>query len=57
MTPEKANNLLAVQAFISDGYHRNDTEVQRVYRPEAVDQLVSTVELERIFSFKPGTVF
>jgi len=62
MTLEKANELLARQALMGGGYNRNGAklilaEVQREHGQDAVDQLISTLELERIFEFKPGTVF
>lgn len=62
MTLEKANELLARQALMGGGYNSNGAklilaEVQREHGQEAVDQLISVLELERIFGFKPGTVF
>jgi hypothetical protein len=62
MTLEKANELLAVQALMGGGYNRNGArlihaEVQREYGQTAVDSLIDTLELERIFDFKPGTEF
>lgn len=62
MTLEKANELLAVQALMGGGYNRNGAklilaEVQREHGQDAVDQLINTLELERIFGFKPGTEF
>ncbi|HEC28082.1 MAG TPA: hypothetical protein ENI65_00640 [Gammaproteobacteria bacterium] len=62
MTLEKANELLAVQALMGGGYNRNGAklilaEVQREYGQEAVNQLITTMELEQIFGFTPGTEF
>ena len=62
MTLEKANELLAVQAFMGGGYNHNGvqlilTEVQREHGKDAIDSLTSTLELERISGFKPGTEF
>ena len=62
MTLEKANELLAAQALMGGGYHRNGAklilaEVQREHEQEAVDILINILELESIFGFKPGTAF
>ena len=62
MTLEKANELLAVQALMGGGYNRNGSklifaEEQREHGQDAVDNLINTLELERIFGFKPGTEF
>jgi hypothetical protein len=60
MTPDKANELIAVQALMECSYNRNavkliPAEVQREHGPDAVDNLTTTLELERIFGFKHGT--
>jgi hypothetical protein len=62
MTLEKAKQLLKVQADFGGFYNKNGSklilaEVQREHGQAAVDQLIGALELERIFGFKPGTVF
>lgn len=62
MTLEKARQLLKVQASFGGFYNANGSklilkEVFREHGQEAVDQLIRELELERIFGFKPGTVF
>jgi hypothetical protein len=62
MTLEKANELLAKQALMGGGYNRNGAElilaeVSKEHGQEAVDNLIQTLELDRIFGFKPGTRF
>ncbi len=62
MTMEKARELLAVQAELGGGYNRNSArlilaEVRRVHGQQAVDGLIRAFNLEKIFGFKPGTVF
>jgi hypothetical protein len=62
MTLEKAKELLKVQADFGGYYNANGAklilaEVSREHGQAAVDRLVRELELERIFGFKPGTVF
>ncbi|OFZ85992.1 MAG: hypothetical protein A2W21_10200 [Betaproteobacteria bacterium RBG_16_66_20] len=62
MTLDKARQLLKVQADFGGFYNKNGAklilaEVQREHGQEAVDALISELGLERIFGFKPGTVF
>jgi len=57
---KKANELLAVQAMIGSDYNRNGAKLilakaQREHGQQAVDQLINTLELERIFGFTTGT--
>ena len=60
MTPEKANELLVVQVLMGGGYTRNGdkpvlTEVPHEHGQDAIDSLISTLELEKIFGFKHRT--
>ena len=62
MTLDKARQLLKVQADFGGFYNKNGAklilaEVQREHGQEAVDALIRELGLERIFGFKPGTVF
>jgi len=62
MTLEKAKKLLAAQADLGGFYNANGAklilaEVQREHGQIAVDALIRELELERIFGFRPGTVF
>ena len=62
MTLEKARQLLKVQADFGGFYNANGAklilaEVQREHGQGAVDQLIRELELERIFGFKPGSVY
>jgi len=62
VTLEKARQLLKVQADFGGFYNANGAklilaEVSREHGQEAVDQLIRELELERIFSLAPGTVF
>ena len=62
MTLDRARQLLRVQAGFGGFYNKNGAklilaEVQREHGQEAVDALIGELELERIFGFKPGTVF
>ena len=62
MTLEKARQLLKVQAGFGGFYNANGSklilkEVTREHGQEAVDQLIRELDLERIFGFRPGTVF
>lgn len=62
MTLEKAKQLLKVQADFGGYYNANGAklilaEVSREHGQDAVDRLVRELELERIFGFRPGTVF
>lgn len=62
MTLERAKQLLKVQADFGGFYNANGAklilaEVQREHGQPAVDQLIRELELERIFGFKPGSVF
>lgn len=62
MTLEKAKQLLQVQADFGGYYNANGAklilaEVQREHGRAAVDRLIGELDLERIFGFKPGTLF
>ncbi len=62
MTPERARELLEVQADFGGFYNANSaklilSEVMREHGQETVDRLIRELELERIFGFKPGTRF
>ena len=62
MTLQKARELLAVQADMGGGYHRNGArlilaEVQQDHGQGAVDNLIREFDLETLFGFRPGTVF
>ena len=62
MNLEKANELLTVQPLMRGSYNRNGSklilcETQREHGQQAVDQLIHTLELERIFGFTTGTEF
>ncbi|NOY65848.1 MAG: hypothetical protein GXP13_00375 [Gammaproteobacteria bacterium] len=62
MTLEKTNKLLTVQALMGGGYNRNGAnlilnEVQREHSQQAVDPLISTLELKRLFGFTAETEF
>ena len=62
MTLEKAKQLLKVQADFGGFYNANGAklilaEVQREHGQPAVDRLIRELDLERIFGFKPGSVF
>jgi len=62
MTLEKAKQLLKVQADFGGFYNANGAklilaEVNREHGQAAVDELIRELALERIFGFKPGTVF
>jgi hypothetical protein len=62
MTPEKARELLSVQASTGGGYDRNAArlilaEVQREHGQEAVDGFIREFDLESLSGFRPGTEF
>lgn len=62
MTLEKARELLVVQANLGGGYNRNSAklilaEVVREHGQAAADRLITELDLERIFGFRPGTPF
>ena len=62
MTLERAAELLAVQAGFGGPYNANAaklilSEVMREHGQPAVDRLIGELQLERIFGFKPGTLF
>lgn len=62
MTLDKAREPLAVQVNFAGGYNRNATklilaEVERERGVEAVEQLIRSMDLERVFGIKPGTRF
>ena len=62
MTLDKAKQLLEVQAGLGGFYNANGAklilaEVSREHGQAAVDDLIRKLELERVFGFKPGTVF
>lgn len=62
MTLEKARQLLKVQAEFGGFYNANGAklilaEVSREHGQAAVDVLIGELELQRVFGFRPGTVF
>ena len=62
MTLERARQLLGVQAGFGGFYNGNSaklvlSEVMRSHGQDAVDRLIRELALERIFGFKPETVF
>ena len=62
MTLEKAKQLLEVHAGFGGYYNAHGArlilaEVNREHGQAAVDGLIRELELERVFGFKPGTVF
>jgi hypothetical protein len=62
MTLERARELLKVQAEFGGFYNANSSklilsEVMREHGQEAVDRLILELELERVFGFRPGTLF
>ena len=62
MTLDRAKQLLRVQADFGGFYNGNSaklilSEVQREHGQGAVDQLITELELDRIFGFQPGTRF
>lgn len=62
MTLEKARQLLKVQAECGGFYNANGAklilaEVSREHGQAAVDVLIGELELQRVFGFRPGTVF
>ncbi len=62
MTLDKARQLLKVQAGFGGFYNANGAklilaEVNREHGQAAVDTLIQELELERVFGFKPGTLF
>ncbi len=59
MTLDRAQELLLVQINMGGGYNRNAAklifaEVEREHGPEAVANLIRTLNLEQVFEFKPG---
>lgn len=62
MTLERARTLLQTQLSFGGGYNRQGSrlilaEVARGHGQAAVDALILELDLERVFGFKPGTVF
>jgi len=62
VTIEKARQLQEVQASFGGFYNSNGSklilaEVNREHRQKTVDMPIRELELERIFGFKPRTVF
>ena len=62
MTLDRAKQLLKVQADFGGFYNGNSaklilSEVMREHGQDAVDQMISEVELDRIFGLEPGTRF
>ena len=62
MTYEKAVELLQVQVYIGQGYNRNSArlilaEVQRELGQNAVDQLITQLNMHEIFGFNTGDLF
>lgn len=62
MTLEKARALLAQQADFGGGYNRNGArlileDVARDHGQAAVDELILSLGLDRIFGFTVGTSF
>ncbi|MFZ5557317.1 MAG: hypothetical protein ACOZDY_11460 [Pseudomonadota bacterium] len=61
-TLERGRQLLEAQAGFGGFYNANSaklisSEVQKEHDQEAVDGLIRTLELDRIFGFAPGTRF
>ena len=62
MTLQKAYELLEVQVYIGQGYNRNAArlimaEVQRDLGQAAIDELITRLNMEEVFGFKPGQQF
>ena len=62
MTLTKACELIQIQLNFKSGYNRNAVrlilaEIQRDHGQKAVDQLISSMELEEDFGLKSGTDF
>jgi hypothetical protein len=62
MTLEKARELIEVQVGFGSGYNRNATrlilrEVQIEHGQDAVDTLITELDLETTFDLRPGTDF
>lgn len=62
MNLDKARELLRNQSQVAGGYTRNGAklilaEVQKEHGQEAVDALITELELDKVFDFKPGTFF
>jgi hypothetical protein len=62
MTLDRARELLRVQAGFGGFYNANSaklilSEVIREHGQLAVDQLITELDMQRIFGFKPGTRF
>lgn len=62
MTLDRARELLRVQAGFGGFYNANSaklilSEVMREHGQPAVDQLITELDLQRTFGFKPGTRF
>lgn len=62
MTLAKAKQLLEVHADFGGYYNAHGAklilaEVNREHGQAAVDALIRELQLERIFGFRPGTVF
>ncbi|MGD2056416.1 MAG: hypothetical protein PVJ15_06375 [Gammaproteobacteria bacterium] len=62
MTPEKARELLAVQADMGGGYNRHGArlilaEVPREHGQDSVDAYIREFDPEQLFGFTPGTPF
>ena len=62
MTLERARELLQTQVYIGHGYNRNAArlilaEVQRDLGQQAVDQLITELNMTEIFGFTLGQRF
>lgn len=62
MTPERARQLLKVQAGFGGFYNANSSklirsEAMREHGQQAVDSLIVEPELDKVFGFRPGTRF
>lgn len=62
MTLQRARELLQTQVYIGQGYNRNAArlilaEVQRELGQEAVDRLITELNMSEVFGFTPGQHF
>jgi hypothetical protein len=62
MILERARELLQTQVYIGQGYNRHAArlilaEVQRDLGQDAVDQLITELNMTEVFGFNPGEHF
>lgn len=62
MNLQRARELLETQVYIGHGYNRNAAmlilaEVQRELGQQAVDQLITELNMSEVFGFAPGQQF